>query len=103
MGTLSDWIWVLGLAASWYLVQAWLAPQPKDLPPRERWPFSIRCWDHLNGFVAGIGFGMGIVFEWRMFRDGLLVILLLVVVTWFLSSRAWRRVVRAAAGPVSLK
>ena len=97
MGTLNNWIWVLGLAAFWYLGQLWFAPWPKDLPPSERLPFSVRCWDHLNGFVAGVGVGMGWVFEWRAFRDGLLVIFLLVVVAWFLSTRAWHRAARAAA------
>jgi len=90
MGTPYDWLWILAFAGGFVLLEWLRTPNAWERPTREKPPLLLRVWNYLNEGLAGVAFGMGITFHWRVFHGRLLVTLLLVTGFLVCSSLALR-------------
>ena len=91
MGTLHEWLFVLACGGGLMLLEWLRTPNAWERPAREKPPLLLRAWNYLNEGLAGVGFGMGIIFQWRVFHGRLFLMLLLVAGLLVSSSLAWRR------------
>ncbi len=91
MGTLHQWLFVLACGGGLVLLEWLRTPNAWERPTREKPPLLLRVWNYLNEGLAGVGFGMVITFQLRVFHGQLLVMLLLVAGLLLGSSLAWRR------------
>ena len=71
MGQVTEWIWVLALAALWVVVPRffsfnWLVDEDSI---EEQPSLRMRCRNYLEEFFAGIFMGIVLVFQWRLIHD----------------------------------
>jgi hypothetical protein len=91
MGTLHEWLFVLACGVGLVFLEWLRSPNAWERPSREKPPLHLRVWNYLNEGLAGVGFGMVITFQRRVFHGRLLVMFLVVAGLLLNSSLAWRR------------